>query len=103
MSLEYSFYLLAVATCLFAVAMVAQTRCETMRIAMPKTGMANAIAGSGVILGLASLMGIPLGIGAGIYLAEYARGTWFVGPTTAFFFLSVYEALKKNKVLKLHY
>ena len=39
-------------------------------------GMANAIAGSGVILGLASLMGIPLGIGAGVYLAEYARGTW---------------------------
>jgi phosphate transport system permease protein len=40
-------------------------------------GMANAIAGSGVILGLASLLGIPLGIGAGVYLAEYARGTWF--------------------------
>ena len=39
-------------------------------------GMANAIAGSGVILGLASLMGIPLGIGAGVYLAEYAQGTW---------------------------
>jgi phosphate transport system permease protein len=39
-------------------------------------GMANAIAGSGVILGLASLMGIPLGIGAGVYLAEYAQATW---------------------------
>jgi phosphate transport system permease protein len=39
-------------------------------------GMANAIAGSGVILGLASLLGIPVGIGAGVYLAEYARGTW---------------------------
>ena len=39
-------------------------------------GMANAIAGSSVILGLASLLGIPLGIGAGVYLAEYARGTW---------------------------
>jgi phosphate transport system permease protein len=39
-------------------------------------GMANAIAGSGVILGLASLLGIPLGIGAGVYLAEYARGSW---------------------------
>jgi len=42
----------------------------------PGGGMANAIAGSGVILGLASLMGIPIGIGAGVYLAEYARGTW---------------------------
>lgn len=39
-------------------------------------GMANAIAGSGVLLGLASLLGIPLGIGAGVYLAEYAHGTW---------------------------
>jgi phosphate transport system permease protein len=39
-------------------------------------GMANAIVGSGVILGLASLIGIPLGIGAGVYLAEYAQGTW---------------------------
>jgi phosphate transport system permease protein len=39
-------------------------------------GMANAIVGSGVILALASAMGIPLGIGAGVYLAEYGRGTW---------------------------
>jgi phosphate transport system permease protein len=38
-------------------------------------GMANAIVGSAVILGLASLIGIPLGIGAGIYLAEYAGDT----------------------------
>lgn len=38
-------------------------------------GMANAIVGSGVVLGLASLMGIPVGIAAGIYLAEYGRGT----------------------------
>jgi phosphate transport system permease protein len=37
-------------------------------------GMANAIVGSGVILGLASLIGIPVGIGCGIYLAEYAQG-----------------------------
>lgn len=37
-------------------------------------GMANAIVGSGVILGLASLLGIPVGIGAGVYLAEYGQG-----------------------------
>ena len=36
-------------------------------------GMANAIAGSAYILGIASLMGVPIGIGAGIYLAEYGR------------------------------
>src|ERR1700759_1538061 len=38
-------------------------------------GMENAIVGSGVILAIASLIGIPLGIGAGIYLAEYAGET----------------------------
>jgi phosphate transport system permease protein len=42
----------------------------------PGGGMANAIAGSAVILALASALGIPVGIGAGVYLAEYARGTW---------------------------
>jgi phosphate transport system permease protein len=36
-------------------------------------GMANAIAGSVVILGIASLLGVPLGIGAGIFLSEYGR------------------------------
>src|SRR5579863_2814386 len=36
-------------------------------------GMANAIAGSGYILAIASIMGVPIGIGAGIYLAEYGR------------------------------
>lgn len=36
-------------------------------------GMANAIAGSALILGIASLIGVPIGIGAGIYLAEYGR------------------------------
>ena len=36
-------------------------------------GMANAIVGSGMILGLASLLGVPVGIGAGIYLAEFGR------------------------------
>jgi len=37
-------------------------------------GMANAIVGSAILLGLASLIGIPIGIGGGIYLAEYGRG-----------------------------
>ena len=34
-------------------------------------GMANAIVGSMMILGIASLIGLPLGIGTGIYLAEF--------------------------------
>src|SRR5438270_12655852 len=36
-------------------------------------GMANALLGSIMILGIASLFGIPVGIGAGIYLAEFGR------------------------------
>ena len=36
-------------------------------------GMANAIVGSLMLLGVASLIGVPLGIGAGVYLAEYGR------------------------------
>jgi phosphate transport system permease protein len=35
--------------------------------------MANAIVGSGVILGIASIIGVPFGVGAGIYLAEFGR------------------------------
>jgi len=38
-------------------------------------GMANAIAGSGILLGIGSLIGIPIGIGGGIFLAEFGRGT----------------------------
>ena len=38
-------------------------------------GMANAIVGSAVLLGLASAIGIPIGIGSGVYLAEFGRGT----------------------------
>jgi phosphate transport system permease protein len=40
----------------------------------PGGGMANAIVGSALILGIGSVIGIPIGIGCGIYLAEYARG-----------------------------
>jgi phosphate transport system permease protein len=36
-------------------------------------GMANAIVGSALILGIASLVGVPFGVGAGIYLAEFGR------------------------------
>src|SRR5258708_5076561 len=39
-------------------------------------GMANAMVGSLMILGLASLIGVPLGIGAGIFLAEYGRNRY---------------------------
>ena len=38
-------------------------------------GMANAIVGSAIVLALASLIGVPIGIGGGIFLAEFGRGT----------------------------
>lgn len=37
-------------------------------------GMANAIVGSIVILLVGSVVGVPLGVGSGIYLSEYSRG-----------------------------
>jgi phosphate transport system permease protein len=37
-------------------------------------GMANGILGSMIILVIASCMGVPVGIGAGVYLAEFGRG-----------------------------
>jgi phosphate transport system permease protein len=45
-------------------------------------GVANGIVGSAMILGIASLLGVPLGIGAGIYLAEYGRNR--LGDTVRF-------------------
>jgi phosphate transport system permease protein len=36
-------------------------------------GMANSILGSGILLGIASLMGVPIGIAGGIYIAEFGR------------------------------
>ena len=38
-------------------------------------GMANAIAGTLMLVGIAASVGLPIGIGAGLYLAEH-RGTW---------------------------
>src|SRR6266487_104789 len=45
-------------------------------IGMPGGGMANAIAGSMMILGIGSLIGVPIGIGAGIYMSEFGRGRY---------------------------
>jgi phosphate transport system permease protein len=39
-------------------------------------GMANAIVGTIFILFIASLIGVPLGIGAGIYLSEYGKNRY---------------------------
>ena len=46
-------------------------------------GLANAIFGSAAMVGLATALGTPIGILAGIYLAEYGRSTW-LGQMTQF-------------------
>lgn len=46
-------------------------------------GMANSIVGTGIVVGLAGLLGIPIGILAGIYLAEYGQQTR-LGKTVRF-------------------
>ena len=46
-------------------------------------GLANAIFGSVVMVGLATLIGTPIGILAGVYLAEYGQHTW-LGHVTRF-------------------
>jgi phosphate transport system permease protein len=45
-------------------------------------GLANAIAGSLLIVALATALGTPIGIMAGIYLAEYGRGAWLARVTS---------------------
>ena len=46
-------------------------------------GLANAIFGSVLMVGLATLIGTPIGILAGVYLAEYGRHT-LLGHVTRF-------------------
>ena len=46
-------------------------------------GLANALYGSLVMVSLATLVGTPIGVLAGIYLAEYGQKTW-LGSTTRF-------------------
>lgn len=52
-------------------------------VGQPGGGMANSIVGSVIVLLLSSLMGIPIGIAAGIYLAEFGRGR-FLGHAVRF-------------------
>ncbi len=46
-------------------------------------GLLNAIFGSLVMVGLATLIGTPIGVMAGVYLAEYGQKTW-LGTATRF-------------------
>jgi phosphate transport system permease protein len=44
-------------------------------------GLANAIVGSGILISAGTLLGTPIGILAGTYLAEYGRRGWLAGAT----------------------
>lgn len=44
-------------------------------------GMKNALVGTGILIALASAIGIPVGMLAGVYLSEYSTETWLAGPT----------------------
>jgi phosphate transport system permease protein len=46
-------------------------------------GLANAIVGSLIMVSLATLLGTPIGVLAGIYMAEYGQQTW-LGHVTQF-------------------
>ncbi|HLO39541.1 MAG TPA: phosphate ABC transporter permease PstA [Phycisphaerales bacterium] len=43
-------------------------------------GMKHAILGTLTLLGMASVVGIPLGVLVGVYLSEYAADRWLPGP-----------------------
>lgn len=44
-------------------------------------GMKNALIGTIILIALAGVVGIPLGMLAGIYLSEYASNSWLGAPT----------------------
>lgn len=50
--------------------------CEPSCPAVLDAGVSHAIAGTAIMVGLASLMAIPVGILAGIYLSEYGIARW---------------------------
>ncbi len=43
-------------------------------------GLKNALAGTVILIALASILGIPLGVLAGIYLSEYSARSWLGSP-----------------------
>ncbi len=44
-------------------------------------GMAHALVGTGILIALASVVGIPIGMLAGIFLSEYGADSWLASPT----------------------
>jgi phosphate transport system permease protein len=48
--------------------------CEPACPAIPTSGVEHAIVGTGILVGLASLIAIPVGVLGGVFLAEYGTG-----------------------------
>ncbi|HEY3318566.1 MAG TPA: phosphate ABC transporter permease PstA [Coriobacteriia bacterium] len=46
---------------------------------VPGGGMSQAFAGTGIIVGIATALSVPLGVLTAVYLAEYGRGRFAVG------------------------
>jgi phosphate transport system permease protein len=45
-------------------------------VGVPGAGIAHALVGTGILVGFASLMAIPIGVLSGVYLAEYSYARW---------------------------
>jgi len=45
-------------------------------VGFPGSGISHAIVGTAMMVGMASLVAIPVGVISGVYLAEYGHGRW---------------------------
>ena len=45
-------------------------------VGIPGSGISNAIVGTATMVGMASLVAIPVGVISGVYIAEYGHGRW---------------------------
>jgi phosphate transport system permease protein len=43
-------------------------------------GLRSAMVGTGILIALASVLGIPMGVLAGVYLSEYSASSWLAAP-----------------------
>ena len=65
-------------------------------------GLANALAGSGLLILWATVFGTPLGIMAGIYLAEYGRKSW-LAEVIRFINDILLSAPSRGRSVRLHH
>jgi phosphate transport system permease protein len=45
-------------------------------VGVPGAGVSHAIAGTGIMVGIASVLAIPVGVVSGVHLVEYVSGRW---------------------------